>query len=291
MAPADRIPLLVPDGEIAAEPVEPVDPQAEVEFPTVRMAEVYRRQGLFERAREILERVLENDPTHGEAAEILRALEPPRAVPAPPGPSEPAAMLDFEEPPARYGRTAVALLPVGPRSLYAYWELPDEARRRAGGGPMRLVIASFAAELGEVHKERRGVDLPADAGEWFVHELRPGALYCAALGVMTGNSFVPVAHTRTVATPPDGPSADLTLEWMEVAPLSAPDAPGARTPLQIVRRGRAAAGGEALYTRWVPGREKGGGAMSARPAGVAAEGGGGPPPDPPPALQEPRRDR
>src|SRR5207245_192378 len=61
-----RVPFLLPDDQVAGDAPEPLPEGPPVEFPTVAMAEVYRNQGLYQRARRVLAAVLDRNP--GDAA-------------------------------------------------------------------------------------------------------------------------------------------------------------------------------------------------------------------------------
>jgi hypothetical protein len=158
---AERIRSIVPPA--------PPPSRAAAALPTVTLAEIYATQGHKERAIETLRRVLEREPEHGAARQLLTQLEdegyvpPPPPLPpeddAPPPPESgeslvtarsaevapavmvvPAApvaakaapratMKDDAPLPSKYDVDECVAIPVDPSTLFVYWEVRDATAR------------------------------------------------------------------------------------------------------------------------------------------------------------------
>jgi hypothetical protein len=274
-------------GDAAAGPAGAAGTESgSLEFETVSMAEVLLRQGHIEQARETLQRIVGREPGNAEARRRLEELQggPPRStapsareVPAPPGagqtvqrahpgrvdepvfrpfterPSEPVGLLDFEETPLGYGRIYAGLLMVEPTTVYAYWEVTNDAveavRRRLGDpdGRLTLRLVSHHAEAPS-GGAMRDVEVVDFVGEYFFLHVKPGSRNRAAVGVRARNGiFEPICHSGMTATSPGMPSSDTREVWLEVEPPS--EKPGlVAQPIRILSRTEGSAE-EALWSR------------------------------------------
>jgi hypothetical protein len=257
-----------------------------LEFETVSMVDVLLRQGHIERARETLVRIVAREPGNLEARRRLEELQggPPRStapsareVPAPPGagqtvqrahparvdepvfrpfterPPEPVGLLDFEETPLGYGRIYAGLLMVEPTTVYAYWEVTNDAveavGRRLGDSDgrltLRLVSHHAEAPSGGAMRDVEVVDF---VGEYFFLHVKPGSRNRVAVGVRARNgTFEPICHSGMTATSPGMPSSDTREVWLEVEPPS--EKPGMMAqPIRILSRMEGSAE-EALWSR------------------------------------------
>ena len=150
-------------------PPPPPPSRAAAALPTVTLAEIYATQGHKERAIETLRRVLEREPEHGAARQLLGQLEDDGYVPPPPplppeeeAPPPPesgeslvttrsadvaparapapapekithaparAFMKDDAPLPSKYDVDECVAIPVDPSTLFVYWEVKDATAR------------------------------------------------------------------------------------------------------------------------------------------------------------------
>jgi len=255
-------------------------------LPTVTLAEIYAAQGHRDRAVETLEGVLSREPDHAAASALLQQLQdatypvpPPRMAPekleegnsptesepvrAPSSHGgraferegttrEPAHVLDDAPLPPRYDVDECVAIPVDPRTLYVYWEVRQRTleyvrtSRPEGSIALRVVIVvpTWEGPRTSVRDYDPGVAL----GDLFVRDLPPGSVVRAAIGWKHGDSFLPMAHSPALETPPDAPSplvADVLVRWTPrgTAPVSPsdPDAGAIDRALGRVRRDAARA--------------------------------------------------
>ena len=109
---------------------------------------------------------------------------------------DPAA-LEPGELPQSYGRNRLVLLPVDPYLMYAYWELASDPPPTAGA---RAVL--------RFHEQSHpfDVEVDLDAGKSYVHLWSSAKVYQADLGLRgEDGSFIPLAQSNTVGTPPSQP--------------------------------------------------------------------------------------
>ena len=142
------------------------------------------------------------------------------------------------------GVDEIVILPVSPRSLYAYWELTPETQQRmrdaAGVEDASLVIhvQEIVTEEGEVvqHLARR-IPVESPVGEYFIHEMTPGRLHVCMLGwAGPDGDFTAVVHSNPAPTPPDTPSSRLDERWTTLQPPTAREthAPATTVPAHPV---------------------------------------------------------
>jgi hypothetical protein len=216
-------------------------------LPTVTLAEIYAAQGHRQRAIETLESVLAREPDHAAARALLTQLNdatfpvpPPRlppeeeevvapAVPASAsdqreeskgGPSEPTHMLDDAPLPTRYDVDECVAIPVDPETLYVYWEVRDRTieymRATRPGGTIALRVVIVTPTWDGPRSSVRDHDVHATLGDYFVRGLPAGCVVRAAIGWKIGDSFLSIAHSSALETPPGMPSpllADVLVKW------------------------------------------------------------------------------
>jgi hypothetical protein len=227
-------------------------------LPTVTLAEIYAAQGHRQRAIETLEGVLAREPDHAAARALLSQLNdasfpvpPPRMPPedeelqvppaasgseqgpkTPPGPSEPTHMLDDAPLPTRYDVDECVAIPVDPETLYVYWEVRERTieymRATRPGGAIALRVVIVTPTWDGPRSSVRDHDVHATLGDYFVRGLPAGCVVRAAVGWKVGESFLSIAHSAALETPPGMPSpllADVLVKWTPfgAAPLGDDD--------------------------------------------------------------------
>ena len=94
-------------------------------------------------------------------------------------------MLDDQPLPERYDVDEVVLMPVDPKTVFAYWEVREtsvtQAREQAAGKLILRIVAVTASWEGP-SVETRDIEVREPVGDWFVRDLPPGAVLRAALG-------------------------------------------------------------------------------------------------------------
>jgi hypothetical protein len=223
-------------------------------LPTVTLAEIYAAQGHRDRAIETLRGVLSREPDHAAARLLLDQLEdrdypvpPPKLPPeaeeasasagwtpegqgtsaspyaargADPLPAEPTHVLDDAPLPPRYDVDECVAIPVDPRTLYVYWEVRQRtleylrATRSEGVVTLRLLVVVPTWD----GPRSTTVDHPAGEplSDFFARDLPPGCVVRAAVGWKQGDTFLPIAHSPALETPPGAPSpivADALVRW------------------------------------------------------------------------------
>lgn len=188
-----------------------------LEFATATMGHVLLGQAKPDEARAIFQAVLARTPDDEDALRGMRLLGPVAGTvtEAPAAAPDPVVMLDRAAPPAGYDALTVRALAVDPRTLTAWWEVPEG---RAPDAPLTLCVVSLRAGLhGEVERiERRVAGVPR-TGERFVHGLPAGAEHHVAVGLVRGGEFVPLAHAPVVRTPRGSVSERVALAQATVA--------------------------------------------------------------------------
>ncbi len=222
-------------------------------LPTLTLAEIYAAQGHRSRAIETLDRVLIREPDHAAAGALVAQLRdatypvpPPRMPPEedvepdPEGddetipvaadasaqdrglasPAEPTHMLDDAPLPPRYDVDECVAIPVDPRTLYIYWEVRERtleyvrAARPPGTIALRLVV--IVPTWDGPRSNVRDFDVHATVGDHFEHDLPAGCVVRVAIGYRHGETFVAIAHSPALDTPPGAPSpvvADVLVRW------------------------------------------------------------------------------
>jgi hypothetical protein len=141
-------------------------------------------------------------------------------APAPTGPSEPTHMLDDAPLPPRYDVDECVAIPVDPRTVYVYWEVRDgtldyvRAARPHGSVALRVIIV--VPTWDGPRSSARDHEVPSSIGDFFVRDLPAGCVVRAAIGWKQGESFVAIAHSPALETPPGAPSplvADVLVRW------------------------------------------------------------------------------
>ncbi|MEO8876186.1 MAG: DUF4912 domain-containing protein [Polyangiaceae bacterium] len=240
--------LNLPDAAelVRAEPVPPRSQRSPSNvIPTVTLAEIYATQGHKARAEETLQRVLDAEPDHAAARVLLDRLQdaelpPPKFAPEgdeeidassdedevsekqadPSPPAEPMGMLDDAPLPPKYDVDECVAIAVDPKTMFVYWEVRDETRRRLErsrpGGYVALRLLVIEATWDGPRTHARDIEVHTSVGDWFVRDLPPGAVVRAAIGWQTADAFVPISHSPALEAQPDAPSpliADGLIRW------------------------------------------------------------------------------
>ncbi len=190
-------------------PVEQaVAAQAEEPIATVTLAKVFLSQGHAPRAREIVEAILRREPDHRAALELRDELEVReervRSVPPPPPPPPP------EE---EFADECVALV-VDDTAVHVAWDVHAStlarARRAFRDREPALVLRVLVFEPSVQGPRVASHDVPIEglSGDHFARELPPFSVVRAAVGLVAGERFVPIAHTADVVSDPKAPSTD-----------------------------------------------------------------------------------
>ncbi|MEO7112416.1 MAG: DUF4912 domain-containing protein [Polyangiaceae bacterium] len=222
-------------------------------IPTVTLAEIYATQGHKARAEETLRKVLETEPDHDAARLLLERLQnadlpapkfaldsddadadsesgtsaetsAKQADPSPP--AEPMGMLDDAPLPPKYDVDECVAIAVDPKTIFVYWEIRDETRRRLErtrpGGYVALRLLIIEGTWDGPRTTSRDVEVHTSVGDWFMRDLPPGAVVRAAIGWQTADAFVPVAHSPALEAQPNSPSpliADGLIRWTAEGPV------------------------------------------------------------------------
>ncbi len=122
--------------------------------------------------------------------------------------------------PANYGDDVLEALVRDPRALFVYWELAGGAYQRACAGKSDAELAGAVWVL-RVSRIDGGqfFDIPVDpgVGNWYLH-VDPASAYQIKIGlVLASGSFVELASSRVVSTPPDSVSERVDEQWMLVS--------------------------------------------------------------------------
>lgn len=266
--PVEVAPVEAPHAKLDTTPEPPV--------PTVTLAEIYVEQGHVARAKAILREVLRTNDKDAAARALLAKLErdgesnpttrvEPGALPDDPyarvgiepeafvepvaarAPDVPS-MLDDAPFPARYNVDECVAMAVDPTTVYVYWETRratiERARRalaRSGEGEAKSALRVLVVEPHErgprvSTRDFEIVDL--ELGEWFIRDLPASSIVRAAIGLLRGDRFLPLAHTLDVEAPADRPSNALAhdvVTWSEGGTVDGGSAP-ALTPIGELAR-------------------------------------------------------
>lgn len=229
-------------------PARPVRSHSSV-IPTVTLAEIYATQGHKSRAEETLRKVLEAEPDHDAARLLLERLQSadlptPKFAPEsdeieesldaenkaikadPDPPAEPMGMLDDAPLPPKYDVDECVAIAVDPKTIFVYWEIRDETRRRLErtrpGGYVALRLLIIEGTWDGPRTTSRDVEVHTSVGDWFMRDLPPGTVVRAAIGWQTSDAFVPVAHSPALEAQPNSPSpliAEGLVRWTPEGPI------------------------------------------------------------------------
>jgi len=222
--PSHREPAVAP----APTPVEQAEAaQTEEPIATVTLAKVFLSQGHAGRAREIVDSILRREPDHRAALELRAELETreerARSVPPPPPPPPPEE--DFVD-------ECVALV-VDDTAVHVAWDVHAStlarARRAFRDAEPALVLRVLVFEPSVQGPKVASHDVPIEelSGDHFARELPPFSVVRAAIGLVAGERFVPIAHTADVVSDPKGSSTDgdpAVVVWTDAGTF--PVAPG-----------------------------------------------------------------
>lgn len=254
VAPSSSSPEPAKQPEIVAVPEKQAEKNdlPDPPVPTLTLAEIYRDQGHAARAKAIANELLRNDPNDAAAKAFLDQIveNPPKPAPRPRSeglfPDDPYAAIGiereaFEEPPApkvegvpamlddapfpaRYDVDECVAMAVDPTTIYVYWETRRQSIERAqrvikgeAKSTLRVLVVEPSDKGPHVHNRDFDV-IDLEYGEWFVRDLPAGSIVRAAIGVRTGERFLPIAHTLDVEAPWASPSKTVARQrviWSE----------------------------------------------------------------------------
>ena len=203
--------------------------------PTVTLAEIYATQGHKDKALETLRQVLEREPEHLAAKNLVAKLSSPSyAAPAPKLPPEAEGaeerpvdggeasmgsggftapvtsstgapegamgMIDAQPFPPKYDVDECVAIAVDPSTLFVYWELRDDTlaalQKREPTGTLALRVLAIVPTWDGPRTITRDIEVGAQLGDWFVRELPEDAIVRAAIGWLSeGGSFLSAAHS------------------------------------------------------------------------------------------------
>jgi hypothetical protein len=129
--------------------------------------------------------------------------------------------------PWSYGQDRITAMVVNPHTLYAYWELSDEAMEfgRRGLGPAgrdawpNLRIYDVSGRIFDGTNAHGYVDHKLDRGDrqWFVEVGRPGSTAIVELGMKSAEGFfVKLARSGRADFPRHAAAAPAAIEWLTV---------------------------------------------------------------------------
>jgi len=129
--------------------------------------------------------------------------------------------------PESYGTRRLFLTPRDPHTLFAYWDFTHDqilqAEKEAADGKVFLQIFTPGKE--RVHQ----IHVTPGSREWFFPTHRPSNLFQAELGFYRSNgSFHHLAVSQQVTTPPDSPSANQDIQFVNSLSLLLPSTMGPR---------------------------------------------------------------
>jgi hypothetical protein len=250
-------------------------------LPTLTLAEIYAAQGHRARAVETLESVLSREPDHDAALALIARLrdasyplQPPRLppekeeepgagqepdggigtsseavqadLPAVPQSTEPLHMMDDSPLPTHYDVDECVAIPVDPNTLYVYWEVRrltlEYLRVRQPGGTLDLRVVVIEPTWDGPKTSVHDYDGRSQVGDLFVDDLPRGCVVRVAIGYLYAGTFVSVAHSPALETPPGAPIAlvaDALVRWTPQGAIPvAKDDPDAVTIERAVGRAR-----------------------------------------------------
>lgn len=155
-------------------------------------------------------------PAGSHAPEAQAASQVMQAAPAP---VEPPSDL-----PHRYGIDRLVVLVRDPHWVYAWWELTEstlhDGRRElgaAGDVVLRVYDISDISWDGSNHHSHFDIGVEDLGGNWYIELGKPGATFCAELGLRGADGrFLPLVRSNVVTLPRDSMSSVVDEEWMIV---------------------------------------------------------------------------
>jgi hypothetical protein len=151
-------------------------------------------------------------PDFGAPAGSHTAVAEPQFVEAPP------------DLPVRYGIDRLVILVRDPHWVYAWWEL-TESRLQQGQSDigtesdvvLRIYDISCIDWNGSNHHSFFDIEVEDLAGNWYIELGRPGASFCAELGLRAPDGrFLALVRSNIVTLPRDSMSHIVDEEWMIV---------------------------------------------------------------------------
>ena len=172
-------------------------------------------------------------------------------------------MLDDAPLPERYDTNEVVLMPVDPRTVFAYWEVRQSVYEELRGGregTLVLRLLAVSASWTGPSIETRDVEIGQLVGDWFVRDLPVGAVLRGAIGFRGAHQFEPLSVAMDVTTPVDsvalvrgGEIAEFTPEGARTVHAFSSSSEHESVRQAVIRaraRGRATTRGESV---WIPG--------------------------------------
>jgi hypothetical protein len=175
-----------------------------------------------EQVHAVLERIVQRPPRlGGPVGAVPRGAATPGRAAATAGPT---ASPDL---PRSHGPSRAVLVAQDPWSLFAYWEIPPVRRvemlRSLGPDGEAVVEVLRIYEIDATPQVFRDVALAAGSERVHVRVEHPGRTYRVEVGLRTpSGSFVVLAASDPVATPPAAPSSDTSVRWVALAPRQPP---------------------------------------------------------------------
>ena len=120
-------------------------------------------------------------------------------------PTPESAYMDYGPPPPRsYGVDMVMAMAFTPYCVFVYWELsgPQSAQVRQWVGPGCKWVLRLTRQP---HGDYQDIEIQPEACNYYLHDLRAGARYVVAVGVIKDAVFIPVSRSRKVRLPQDRP--------------------------------------------------------------------------------------
>jgi len=108
--------------------------------------------------------------------------------------------------------------------LFAFWEITPDSRIGAlrvlgpeGEGAGEVLRIYDTDDDGARLDAVTDVDLPPGADSWHLEVARAGRAFVVEIGLRTGSGrFVSLVRSNVARTPPEGVSADTSVEWAAV---------------------------------------------------------------------------
>ncbi len=192
------------------------------------------------------------DADAGPGAEDIEEPVPPTVASSALGAqAEPAHMLDDAPLPPRYDVDECVAIPVDPTTLYVYWEIRrrtlDYVRATRPDGVVALRAVVIVPTWDGPRSTVRDHDVHAELGDYFLRDLPSGCVVRVAVGYRHGGSFVAVAHSPALETPPGSEApvvSDVLVRWTlgGAVPVSRRDADAPAIERAVARIRRAAGG-------------------------------------------------
>ena len=118
------------------------------------------------------------------------------------------------------------LIPRDPNFIYAYWDYTQQDIHRARGRlkskseDVRLILRVYDITHIDFNGSNANHTWDIDVGfsnkNWYVHVCQDNADYCAQLGIISGDNFVPLQRSNVVRTPPNSSSSRDDLIWQDI---------------------------------------------------------------------------